>query len=168
MARGAACEVAVRVNNQRMRQAMAYPRRAKGVTLIELLVTLAIAAILGAIAYPSFMGSIYKSRRADASAGLIRVQQAAERWRSSHTAYPNNLAEMGESVASSPEGRYTLTFAPTGNGTTYEATATATGAQANDTKCKFLRVAMTGSGNLVYTSSVDGVAYVSNSTCWVR
>lgn len=138
-----------------------------GVTLIELLVTLAIAAILGAIAYPSFMGSIYKSRRADASAALTRVQQSAERWRSSNVAYPTDLAQMGENAVS-PDKHYLLTFTPLVNGTSYQATATATGSQAGDTKCKILTVTM-DKGALSYSSS-DGVTVVNSATnpCWRR
>lgn len=154
-------------------QSSASPLRPDvGVTLIELLVTLAIVGILGAIAYPSFMQTIYKSRRADASSALTRVQQALERWRSSHTAYTADAGDTGLNVPLvSPDGHYTLAIAlpVADNGTTYEVTATAQGSQAHDTKCKILSVAMSKTGTLAYSSS-DGNTVVSSSSnpCWAR
>ncbi|HSW07909.1 type IV pilin protein [Aquabacterium sp.] len=151
-----------------MRHPVRPLRRVIGVTLIELLVAVAIAAILGAIAYPAFMQSIYKGRRADASAGLIRVQQAMERWRSNHSAYTDSAADLNTSL-SSPDGHYTLVITLANSGTAYLIKATAVGVQASDTQCKFLTVAMSGT-DLVYSSSSDGTSFVSspNNPCWAR
>ena len=53
--------------------------RIKGFTLIELMITVAIVGILASVAYPSYMGSVTKSRRADAKAALLGFAQAMER-----------------------------------------------------------------------------------------
>ncbi|HHZ88190.1 MAG TPA: prepilin-type N-terminal cleavage/methylation domain-containing protein, partial [Chromatiaceae bacterium] len=45
-------------------------RTPKGFTLIELMVTIVIVAILASIAIPSYTGQIQKSRRAEATASL--------------------------------------------------------------------------------------------------
>lgn len=50
-----------------------------GITLIELLVVVTIAAILAAIAYPSYRAQVLKTRRADAEAVLMQAAQYMER-----------------------------------------------------------------------------------------
>jgi type IV pilus assembly protein PilE len=51
----------------------------RGVTLIELMVVLAVVAILGTIAYPSYTQHIRTSNRAEAQAALMGLAAAMER-----------------------------------------------------------------------------------------
>lgn len=53
--------------------------RARGFTLIELMIVVAIVAILAAVAYPSYRDSISKSRRAEARAQLMDAVQYMQR-----------------------------------------------------------------------------------------
>ena len=143
-------------------------RPTSGFTLLELMITVAVMAILGAIMYPTFMQSIYKGRRTDAKASLTEIQQAAERWRSNNTSYPPNLAAIYPTTLSK-SGHYNLSFTPLGNGTTYQVTATATGIQAHDTRCYSMRISM-GAGGITYSSSSDGSSFTesANDPCWPR
>lgn len=52
---------------------------ARGFTLIELMIVVAVVGILAAIAYPSYQDSVRKSRRADARAALLELVQFMER-----------------------------------------------------------------------------------------
>ena len=51
----------------------------KGFTLIELMVVVIIIGILSAIAYPSYLDSVRKTRRADAQGALMQLNNAMER-----------------------------------------------------------------------------------------
>jgi prepilin-type N-terminal cleavage/methylation domain-containing protein len=56
------------------------PSRARGFTLIELMVTVAIVAILAAIAYPSYRDYVLRGRIVDASNGLSVMRANMERY----------------------------------------------------------------------------------------
>lgn len=62
-------------------------RKIVGFTLIELMIVVAIVAILAAVAYPSYQNNIVKSRRADAQAALQGLAQAIERFYTSNGTY---------------------------------------------------------------------------------
>ncbi|NIB40248.1 prepilin-type N-terminal cleavage/methylation domain-containing protein [Pseudomaricurvus alkylphenolicus] len=61
--------------------------RIGGFTLIEVLITLAIVAILAAIALPSYQGTLQKNRRNDAKAALMGLSQAMERFFTQNNTY---------------------------------------------------------------------------------
>lgn len=52
-----------------------------GFTLIEVMITLAIIGMLGAISYPSYTSHIIKSKRIEAQAALVSFASAMEMWR---------------------------------------------------------------------------------------
>ena len=54
-------------------------KRASGLTLIELLVTVAIVAILAAIAYPSYTEYVQRARRTDAQGAMLENAQFMQR-----------------------------------------------------------------------------------------
>ncbi len=58
-----------------------YSRRrtATGFTLIELMITVAVVAILAAIALPSYQAYVRKANRAQAKADLVELAQMLER-----------------------------------------------------------------------------------------
>jgi len=81
---------------------------APGFLLPELLITLAIVAILAIITVPSYNGLVARSRRGDAMAALVLVQLAQQRWRTGHARYTQDLAQLGWPDKSSPDGYYRL------------------------------------------------------------
>jgi type IV pilus assembly protein PilE len=116
-----------------------------GFTLVEAVVALAIAAVVGAVAYPSYTAQLRKSRRADAVVALMQVEQAQERWRGSHRTYAAELGTpppLGLGLrGSSADGYYTLSLSDA-SAAGYAVTATAVPgrSQAADSVCATLAV----------------------------
>ena len=110
-------------------------RASRGFTLLDVLVALAIAAVLCAIALPTFDAALRKARRADALVAVVQIQAAQERLRSRTPRY-GDMAEIG-AVAFSQAGHYRLqvtAFDADG----YALLATAIGPKAGDSTCRYL------------------------------
>jgi len=120
-------------------------QRQKGFTLIELMIAVVVLAILTAVAYPSFMQSVRKGNRGDASSALTRAASAQERFFATNGTYTTVVTDLGFAAGGLTEhGHYTLTMAagPTGIGSSYVLTATAKAGtmQAQDAGCTVLSI----------------------------
>lgn len=74
----------------------------KGFTLMELLIAIAIVGIIAAVAYPSYLDSIAKSRCTSAQAALSGFAQAMERH------YTNNGTYLGAGTTANNTGAPTI------------------------------------------------------------
>ncbi|NBD20598.1 prepilin-type N-terminal cleavage/methylation domain-containing protein [Aquabacterium fontiphilum] len=126
------------------------PATLRGFTLIELMITVAIVAILASVAYPAYTEQVARSRRADAQAVLMEAAQHMQRFYAAHNRYDLQLdgatanALPGTLQASPRAGTaaYTLSISAVDAGA-FTLTATATGAQAND-RCGNFTLTHTG------------------------
>lgn len=113
----------------------------RGFTLIELMITVAVVAILSAVAYPAYTDQIRKSRRAQAKADMVEYAQLAERSHTTNNTYANFRFSNGTTSIQSPrEGgtaQYTISIQATQG--TFTLTAAPQGAQAKD-KCGTMTV----------------------------
>jgi type IV pilus assembly protein PilE len=136
--------------------------RQLGFTLIELMITVAIIAILAAIAMPSYQDYLRKGRRADAQSFMQEVVARQQHFLLDRRAYGTDITTatsaggLGMSIPSNVSNFYAVTIA-TDNTTappSFTVTATPSGNQAYD-KCGTLTVDQRG----VKTVSGSG-------TCW--
>src|SRR6188768_1671744 len=115
----------------------------RGFTLIELVVAMAIVAILTAAALPTYQDLRHRSHRSDARLSLLWVQYQQERHYATHNVYADALSDLATGIAGrSAAGDYDLAVTLTNGGQGYVATALAhaSGSQARDNDCRWLSV----------------------------
>ena len=139
-------------------------RRQKGFTLIELMVTVAIIGIIAGIAYPSYLKSMQKGRRADAKAAITQASQALERCYSTYGVYNSGSCPEVSALTTgfqSSKGYYTVSGTETGTNYTVSATAVSSGPQAKDTGCTVMSLKDSGTQTSGSTSSTT-----DSGSCW--
>lgn len=116
----------------------------RGFSLIELMIVVAIVAIISAIAIPSYRNNVLKSNRAEGMEALLQVAQNQEVLYSQTNRYSTNAQPFAPTAVSvnSEDDLYTVTVAngACGNNSCFIATATAQGAQAGDADCLTLSI----------------------------
>ena len=136
----------------------------RGFTLIELMVTVAIVAILATIASAAYTSHVQKSRRTDARSALLDLAGREEKLFSTTNAYSGAASDLGYGAVGTPwpipvgSGYYNVSAAVGNPPVTYVITATATGTQVNDAQCVTLSVNQLG----VQSSTGTG----TTATCW--
>lgn len=109
--------------------------KAKGFTLIELMVVVAVIAILAAIAIPSYLEQSAKGRRAEAMRAVGEYQLALERWRAENPTYgscPSGFTCSGTRPSLPSSDFYTITEPAAATASTYTVQAAPTGRQSGD------------------------------------
>lgn len=134
------------------------PAPHRGFTLVEVMIAIAMIAILAAVALPSFTEAIRKGRRAEAVQLLTKVQLEQERWRSNNATYTAALTI--------PDGTHYSVQVTAANATSYTATATARSdsPQHNDTQCDPMGIRM-NAGQILYSAGSGGT-FGTTHPCW--
>ncbi len=140
--------------------------RSGGFTLIELMIAVAIVAILATVAYPAYQDQVRKTRRGNAKADLMELAQFLERNYTAAGAY--NVDAGGAAIAlpftvSPHDGGmtfYQISFvAGTLGAQTYTLQAVPQNGQTSDTRCGTLTLTQTGKKDITGGTG-------SASECW--
>ncbi|MFV3369284.1 type IV pilin protein [Pseudomonas sp. NY15435] len=132
-------------------------RRERGFTLIELMITVVIVAILAAIAFPSYQRYVLRSHRVEGQALLSEAAARQERYYSQNNAYASTAAALNMTSYVNGLQYYSLAISNV-TATGYTLTATATGAQAKDTQCSTLTLDQAGTRGNTGTGT--------GTSCW--
>ena len=137
-----------------------------GFSLIELMIVVAIIAIISAVAFPAYKKQTLKGHRVDAKSAVLEAAAREEKFFATNNRYSNTAAELNYAalpfnVVSGTQTVYVLTIAVNAAKTTYTVTATPSGDQQNDA-CYTYVIDNLGS------QSNQGAGGAANSTagCW--
>jgi type IV pilus assembly protein PilE len=125
-----------------------------GFTLVELVIVIAVIALLVAIALPSYENSVRKARRSAAQSELLGFANTAERFFTEEATYANAPLPSGDADVFK---YYTFSFAagPSATGYTIQATPKSGTPQAED-----------GCGTMRLTNTGVKTATGTESNCW--
>ena len=82
--------------------------REYGMSLVELLVVVAMVAILSMIAYPNYSEFLQRARRMDAKTALQQIATMQERSYVTNFSYTSNLAQLGFLSNETEDGFYLI------------------------------------------------------------
>lgn len=126
---------------------MGMKKQVIGFTLIEVMITVGIVAILASIAYPSYVKFVAKGNRSEGQAAVMRVANLQEQYYIDHRTYVADMTKLGLAVDPfiSENGHYSIDATTADSGASFTITATPQGAQAvRDTECTTLTITDTG------------------------
>ncbi|MER0511277.1 type IVa pilus pseudopilin TppA [Aeromonas veronii] len=129
----------------------------RGFSLIELMIVIAIVAILGTIAYPAYQQYVLTSHRVEAKSMLLNAANRQETYFMDFNRYTSSAADLNISD-DSESGFYHLVISAGTN--TFILFATASGAQGSDSDCIIFSIDQDG------TRSATRLGDTVNDACW--
>ncbi len=97
----------------------------RGFTLLELMIAVAVVAILASIAYPSYQSHLISSRRASAQSHLMDIAQREQQYFLDARSYASDLTTLSMTTPSDVSSYYTIAIATSSSAPpTFTVTAT--------------------------------------------
>ena len=147
-------------------QAFLRARRSAGFTLIELMITVLIVAILAAIAIPSYRNYVIRGQLVDATNGLSSLRANMERFFQDNRTYVTTGTFVSPcTVAGLTQGSFALSCTGAGapTATTYTLTATGSG----NTAGFVYTVDQTGTQSTTVTAPAPSSFIGGPFACWI-
>jgi type IV pilus assembly protein PilE len=145
-----------------MKSGMVTHKTGRGFTLLELMVTVAVVAILAAIAYPAYQDQVRKSRRAEIQGVLVEMANLQQQFFSDNFTYATT-AQLGYPAAYPlpPATAFYSLDVSVSSAAGFTVRAQTAGPQVSDTRCKEMTLVNTG-----VKASKDSSAADSTAFCW--
>lgn len=131
----------------------------QGVTLIELMVVVLVVGILASIAVPSYRAYLLRSHRVEATAALLNLAAAQEKFYLQNNTYTTKLEDAppdGLGLPAVTANDFYDIAIDSANAAGFQATATAKGGQADDSHCA------------EFTIDQTGTRTATSTDCWSR
>ena len=122
-------------------------RRQNGFSLIEMLVALAILAILISVCYPAYQQYVLRSYRSEATTQLQLLANAQEHYLADYGQYSNDLVALGLTELQRSE-RYRYSMQLSEENQAFSATARPVGLQQADSGCAVFTLNHLGQRNV--------------------
>lgn len=156
------------------------PRAGRGFSLIELMIVVAIVAILAGIAYPAYTSSIIKGKRAEGRTALLDMMQQQERYYTQNGSYmgfdygqsgANGTIYRGDADVTGQNIPFKTTSGADSSNAAYDLKAAACSSQ-HLNECVVLtarpKFTDTDYGNLTLSSTGAKGCSTNNTKCWTR
>ncbi len=149
-------------------------KRTRGFTLIELMITVAIVAILAGVAIPAYEKYVTRGKLADAFSSLTSINLAMQQYYQDNRSYldvtsSNTPDPYPCASANLPTSQYFTFTCTTSSSNANAFTATATGTSSDLTAGHALTYTINQDGTRATVQVPSGWVLPSNAaTCWVR
>ncbi len=134
-----------------------------GFTLIELMIVVALVAILATVGIPSSRQHVMKSNRAAAEAFMQQVANREEQYVLNARVYTNNLGSLKVATPNDVANKYTINVALPSPGY-YTITAVPIGGQTKDTACAIVALDQAGAKGSQCTADSTGNVTMNTGT----
>lgn len=129
-----------------------------GVTLIEMVITVAILMIVAALVFPNYSDRALRAKRVDAKSALLSGAAAQEKFFLVNNSFTDDLGALGLEQNTAND-HYSLTVT-SADPTTFTITATAQAGQTNDTDCLSFTI------NQIGQKTATGDDGDNSQKCW--
>jgi type IV pilus assembly protein PilE len=147
-------------------------RRTSGFTLVELMITVVIVAVLASLALASYSKYVIRAHRTEGRNALLALASAQEKYYLANNTYagtaisltaapPTGLG-LGLNGTQTQNGWYTVAITA-GSANGYTATATTTGSQTTDADCQVFTVTQAQAETATNSGGTD-----NSTTCWAK
>jgi type IV pilus assembly protein PilE len=136
-------------------------KKSAGFSLIELMITVVIIAIVTSIAIPSYREHVKRTMRTDATTALLRLAAEQEKFYIANNAYTIDLGDLN--IDGTDEGLYTLAIESDDVTLNFTASAAAKSgeSQANDGDCQTFTIDSNGNRNAFDDGDAENTQF-----CW--